>query len=142
LPDMFELGRCNLDIDIKTLMMIDSLQMAKEDREIIIHNCLRCASDQIIITHGTDTMVETAKELAEAAINKAIVLTGAMIPYAFGNSSDGFFNLGSALAFVQTLPPGVYIVMNGRYFNWNNVKKNRKTGYFEELESDNSNDIN
>jgi len=136
LPDMFELGRCNLDIDIKTLMMIDSLQMAKEDREIIIHNCNRCASDQIIITHGTDTIVDTAKEIADAAINKTIVLTGAMIPYAFGTSSDGFFNLGSAMAFVQTLPPGVYIVMNGRYFNWNNVKKNRKTGYFEELESE------
>lgn len=136
LPSMFELGRCNLDIDIKTLMMIDSLQMTIEDREIIIHNCTRCASDQIIITHGTDTMVETARELAAASINKTIVLTGAMIPYAFGNSSDGFFNLGSALAFAQILAPGVYIVMNGRYFNWNNVKKNRKTGYFEELEAE------
>jgi len=79
-------------------------------------------------------MVMTAKELAAAAIaDKTIVLTGAMIPYAFGTSSDGFFNLGSALAFAQTLAPGVYVVMNGRYFNWSNVRKNRQTGNFEEL---------
>lgn len=136
LPDMIELGRCNLDIDIKTLMMIDSLQMTKEDREIIIHNCNRCASEQILITHGTDSIVETAKVLADAKLKKTIVLTGAMVPFAFGTSSDGFFNLGSALAFVQTLSHGVYICMNGRYFNWNNVQKNRKTGFFEELESE------
>lgn len=136
LPDMIELGRCNLEIDIKTLMMIDSLQMTSEDREIIIHNCNRSSSDQIIITHGTDSIVETAKALAGAKIPKTIVLTGAMVPFAFGTSSDGFFNLGSALAFVQTLSPGVYIAMNGRYFNWNNVRKNKKTGYFEELESE------
>ena len=79
-------------------------------------------------------MVETARYLAEADIaGKTIVLTGAMVPYAFGTSSDGFFNLGSALAFVQTLSPGVYVIMNGRYFNWDNVQKNQKTGNFEEL---------
>jgi L-asparaginase len=133
LKEMFELGRCTIDIDIKTLMMIDSLEMTNEDREIVIHNCIKSSSEQILITHGTDTMVETAAEIAKRNIPKTIILTGAMVPYAFGTSSDGFFNLGSALAFVQTLPVGVYVVMNGRYFNWDNVKKNRRTGNFEEL---------
>ena len=115
--------------------MTDSLEMTEEDREIIVHNCQRCTSDQILITHGTDTMVETAKVLANASISgKTIVLAGAMIPYAFGNSSDGFFNLGSALAFVQTLKPGIYIAMNGRWFEWDKVRKNTKTGFFEELQ--------
>lgn len=135
LPDMFRLGRCTQDIDVKTLMMIDSLEMTDDDREIILHNCKKSESDHIIITHGTDTMVRTGEFLAKANIDKTIVMTGAMIPYAFGTSSDGFFNLGSALAFVQTLPKGVYIVMNGRYFLWNNVRKNKKTGFFEELEA-------
>lgn len=134
LNDMFERGRCTLDIDVKTLMMVDSLEMNDDDRNIIIHNCKRCKTDKIIITHGTDRIVSTAKILAEENIEgKTIVLTGAMVPYAFGSSSDGFFNLGSALAFVQTLPSGVYVAMNGRYFKWDEVKKNRKTGYFENI---------
>ncbi|MCF8237839.1 MAG: asparaginase domain-containing protein [Saprospiraceae bacterium] len=142
LPKMFDRGRCNLDIDIKTLMMVDSLEMSDEDRNIIIHNCHKSSASEIIITHGTDRMVETAKALAEARIlNKTIVLTGAMIPYAFGNSSDGFFNLGSALAFAQALDPGVYIVMNGRYFHWNQVVKNRKTGNFEEIRQETGSDL-
>lgn len=133
LLEMMKLGRCDLDnISIRTLMMIDSLDIREEDREVIITNCKRCLDDKIVITHGTDTMVETAIQLAEQKLDKTIVLTGAMIPYTFG-SSDGFFNLGSALAFVQTLPYGVYIAMNGRYFKAHNVRKNRKTGYFEEL---------
>jgi L-asparaginase len=130
---MFDRGRCTLDIDIKTLMMLDSLEMTEEDRMIISHNCKRSKSDKIIITHGTDTITTTAATLAAENIPKTIVITGAMIPYAFGNSSDGFFNLGAAVAFVQTLPHGVYVAMNGRYFPWNNVKKNRKTGFFEEI---------
>lgn len=133
LPEMLDRGRCTLDIDIKTLMMVDSLEMKQEDRDIIIHNCKRCESSHVLITHGTDKMVETAKALANAKISKTIVLTGAMIPYAFGTSSDGFFNMGSALAFVQSLPMGVYVVMNGRYFHWNDVYKNVKTGNFEAL---------
>ena len=134
LKKMFDRGRCTLDIDVKTLMMLDSLEMGEEEREIILYNCRKAGSDKILITHGTDTMVKTAEALAAAKIpNKTLVLTGAMVPYAFGTSSDGFFNLGSALAFVQTLPPGVYVVMNGRYFDWNNVRKNRTTGNFEEL---------
>jgi len=132
LGEMFERGRCTIDINIKTLMMIDSMEMNDADRDIIIHNSIRSISDRILITHGTDRMVETARALAEQDIDKTIVLTGAMIPYAFGTSSDGFFNLGSALAFVQILDPGVYVVMNGRYFTWDNVVKNKKTGNFEE----------
>lgn len=132
LKDMFEFGRCTLDIDVKTLMMVDSLEMTDEDRAIIELNCRKSKANKIIITHGTDTMVQTAERLASANIeNKTIVLTGAMVPYAFGSSSDGFFNLGSALAFSQTLPSGVYISMNGRIFYWDNVRKNRNTGFFE-----------
>lgn len=136
LPEMLRLGRCTIDINLRTLMMIDSLEMTNEDREMIVRNCRACPEDRVVITHGTDTMVKTARKIAEAQIeDKTIVLTGAMIPYKFG-SSDGFFNLGSALAFAQTLPHGVYIVMNGRFFNWDNVRKNRQTGLFEELNLD------
>jgi L-asparaginase len=131
LPEMFELARCKVKVDIRTLMMIDSLEMTETDRRIILENCLRCNEDNIVITHGTDTMEETARLLGEASIKKTIILTGAMVPFKFG-SSDGLFNLGSALAFAQSLPPGVYIAMNGRYFRWDNVRKNRKTGEFEE----------
>ena len=138
---MFERGRCTMDIDLKTLMMIDSMEMTEADREIIAYSCQRSPFEKILITHGTDRMVETARYLAQAKIaGKTMVITGAMVPYAFGTSSDGFFNLGSALAFAQTLPPGVYIAMNGRHFTWDNVKKNRKTGYFEELNRDKEED--
>ena len=135
LSEMFDRGRCRLDLDIKTLMMIDSLEMTEGDREIIAHNCIRTSAKDILITHGTDTMVKTAEYLAKKKIEgKTIVLTGAMVPYAFGTSSDGFFNLGNSLAFAQALQPGVYVVMNGRYFEWFNVRKNKKTGFFEELD--------
>ncbi len=133
IPSMLERGRCTIDFNVTTLMMVDSLEMTEADREIIAHNCKLSAYDKILITHGTDTMVDTARYLASQELDKTIVLTGAMIPYAFGTSSDGFFNLGSAIAFLQTLPPGVFVVMNGRYFRWDKVKKNTRTGYFEEL---------
>jgi L-asparaginase len=132
MQDLLEMGRCRLDTEIRTLMMIDSLEMTDQDRELIAHQCIQCEETQIVITHGTDTMSETAKMLAQKVKNKTIILFGAMIPIKFG-SSDGLFNLGSALAFVQTLPPGVYVAMNGRCFNWNNVRKNRQTGMFEEV---------
>lgn len=132
LPEIFDLGRSTVSTKIRTLMMIDSLEMTKEDRETIAHNCKKAKEEKIIITHGTDTMVITAQHLANAKLPKTIVLTGALIPYKFG-SSDGLFNLGSALAFVQCLPAGVYIAMNGRYFNWDNVQKNKSTGLFETL---------
>jgi len=132
LPEMMRLGRNTVDVRLRTLMMVDSLEMTDQDRELIARNCITCEEDKVLITHGTDTMVKTAKVLANKVLGKTIVLTGAMIPYRFG-SSDGFFNLGAALAFVQVLEPGVYVVMNGRYFNWDNVRKNRQTGFFEEL---------
>jgi L-asparaginase len=134
LSEIFKLGRCNLDLNIRTLMMIDSFEMTMDDRQLIADNCKRSKENKILITHGTDTMVETAKVIAAMNLDKTIVLTGAMIPYKFG-SSDGFFNLGNALGFVQSLNPGVYVVMNGKAFNWDNVSKNRKTGIFEELHS-------
>ena len=131
LPEMLKLGRCKLPVEIRTLMLVDSLEMTDADRQIIIEQCRKCKEDRIVITHGTDTMEETAYALGKASLEKTIVLSGAMVPYKFG-SSDGLFNLGSALAFAQTLSRGVYVVMNGRCFMWNNVKKNRKTGEFEE----------
>ena len=130
LPEMLRLGRSRIEVSVRTLMMIDSLEMTDTDRDLIVRNCQQCDESCIVITHGTDTMVETAAALARGVRDKTIVLTGAMIPYAFG-SSDGLFNLGSALSFVQVLPPGVYIAMNGRHFEWNKVRKNRETGAFE-----------
>ncbi len=130
--EMLKLGRCKVEVDTRTLMLVDSLEMTDDDRRSIVDNCKNAGSDRIVITHGTDTMELTAQTLAKASLKKTIVLTGAMVPYKFG-SSDGLFNLGSALAFVQSLPPGVYIVMNGRSFSWDNVRKNKKTGEFEEI---------
>jgi len=132
LHDLLELGRNKVTVVITTLMLIDSLEMTAKDRDAILQQCISCSEDKIIITHGTDTMTETASVLAKNMTHKTIVLTGAMIPIKFG-SSDGLFNLGSALAFVQTLAHGVYVAMNGRYFNWDNVRKNKLTGRFEEL---------
>ena len=134
LPEMLRLGRSRVDVSIRTLMMVDSLEMTAADRSIIVEQCLQAPEPRILITHGTDTMIETAGTIAAALgpdIRKTIVLTGAMVPYAFG-SSDGLFNLGSALSFVQILPPGVYVAMNGRYFQWDCVRKNRQTGVFED----------
>jgi L-asparaginase len=130
---MFERGRSQLRLNIRTLMMIDSLEMTTSHRDIIIDACKKSKTSRILITHGTDRMVATAEILAKANIEgKTIVLTGAMIPYKFG-SSDGFFNLGSAVAFAQVLSSGVYVVMNGRYYQWDNVRKNTNTGFFEEV---------
>jgi len=130
--EILDLGRSKLEVKIRTLMLLDSLEMTDHDRDVILDNCRRVSEDQIVITHGTDTMTETGKVIANATLEKTIILTGAMIPYKFG-SSDGLFNFGGALAFAQALPHGVYIAMNGRYFDWNKVEKNKKTGVFEEL---------
>jgi L-asparaginase len=132
--EMLRLGRARLDLAIETTMMIDSLDMDDEGREAIVARCRSAAERAIVVTHGTDTMVDTARALAAAALpGKTIVLTGAMVPYAFG-SSDGLFNLGSALSFVQVLPPGVYVAMNGRHFTWDKVRKNRESGVFEPVQ--------
>ena len=128
--DMLRLGRCHLDVDIESLMMIDSLQMTDAHRQLILDRCAQSAARRIVITHGTDTMEQTAAVLGAHIKSKTIVLTGAMVPYTFG-SSDGLFNLGTALGFVQTLEPGVYVAMNGRCFPWHSVRKNRELGVFE-----------
>ena len=135
LPEMLRLGRCRIDVSIRTLMMIDSLDMTGADRALIVDQCRQASESRVVVTHGTDTMIDTAAALAAAlppAAAKTVVLTGAMVPYAFG-SSDGLFNLGSALSFVQVLPPGVYIAMNGRCFDAGRVRKNKETGTFEGL---------
>jgi L-asparaginase len=131
ISQMLRLGRCHLTVDVRTLMMIDSLQMTGDDRRLILEHCQRAQESRIVVTHGTDSMEQTAAVLGNAIADKTIVLTGAMVPYTFG-SSDGLFNLGTALAFVQVLPPGVYVAMNGRCFPWNKVRKNRELGVFEE----------
>jgi L-asparaginase len=133
-PEMLRRGRARLDLEIETVMMIDSLELTAEGRAQIVQRCRDSAERAIVVTHGTDTMVETAAALAAARLpDKTIVMTGAMVPYAFG-SSDGLFNLGSALSFVQVLPPGVYIAMNGQHFPWDQCRKNRETGVFERPE--------
>ena len=132
LTELLKLGRSKLNVKVKTLMMLDSLDMDNKDRKTIINECIQVKTNRIIITHGTDTMVQTAKALAKNISNKTIILTGAMIPIKFG-SSDGLFNLGSALSFIQILKPGVYITMNGRYFIYDNVRKNNKLGVFEQI---------
>jgi L-asparaginase len=133
LREMLQLGRCRLNVEVRTLMMVDSLELDDDDRQVILNQCRKCTADRIVVTHGTDTMEVTARTLGEAITDKTIVLVGAMIPFAFG-SSDGLFNLGAALAFAQSLPHGVYIAMNGRYFRWDNVRKNRDAGLFEPIE--------
>jgi L-asparaginase len=128
--EMLRLGRCRVEVSVRTLMMVDSLEMTDADRQLILENCRKAVEKRIVITHGTDTMEATACVLGEHLSEKTVVLTGAMVPYAFG-SSDGLFNLGSAISFAQVLPPGIYIAMNGRCFPWDNVRKNRALGVFE-----------
>ena len=131
LDEMLRRGRCRLDVVSETVMMIDSLELDDAGRARIVGRARDCEEQAVLITHGTDTMVQTARALAEAGLDrKTVVLTGAMVPYAFG-SSDGLFNLGSALSFVQVLPPGVYVAMNGQHFAWDCVRKNTSSGCFE-----------
>lgn len=132
LQEMLKLGRCRLSLNVKTLMMKDSLYMTAADRKKILSECLRSRENRIIITHGTDTMAQTASVLGKKIKGRTVVLTGAMVPYKFG-SSDGMFNLGSAISFAQSLPAGVYVCMNGKYFTWDNVRKNRARGEFERI---------
>ena len=132
-PEMLRRGRCRLDVGVETVMMIDSLDLDERGRATIVERCRASEERAIVITHGTDTIVDTARAIAAAGLaGKTIVLTGAMVPYAFG-SSDGLFNLGSALSFAQVLAPGVYVAMNGQYFEWDRVRKNRASGIFEGL---------
>ena len=135
-PEMLRRGRARLDLIVETVMMVDSLDMDDAQRSTIVRRCRDCEERAIVITHGTDTMVETAHAIANAALDdRTIVLTGAMVPYAFG-SSDGLFNLGSALSFAQVLPPGVYLAMNGQSFSWDECRKDRERGVFERIPSE------
>lgn len=130
--EMLALGRNQTDVKVQTLFMVDSLQMQDSDRKVIASHCNEVSEEHIVITHGTDTMADTARMLDKLVKGKTIVITGAMVPYKFG-SSDGLFNLGSALAFVQTLPKGIYVAMNGRFFRAGKVRKNKALGTFESL---------
>ena len=130
-PEMLRLGRSRLPVTVETLMLIDSLDMTDADRARILAACRDAPEDRIVVTHGTDTLEQTARMLDAAKLAKTVVLTGAMVPYTFG-SSDGLFNLGSALAFAQALPAGTYVAMNGRCFRGDDVRKNKGSGVFEE----------
>jgi L-asparaginase len=132
LSNMLNQVRCKVGFSLEEIMLKDSLEMRGEDREEILKRCTHCSENKVVVTHGTDTMVETAQFLGKNLRSKTVVLVGAMIPYAFG-ASDALFNLGCAFSAVQTLPPGVYITMNGKIFFWNNVRKNKKSGEFEEI---------
>lgn len=130
IPEMFKQAKCKNNYNIRTVIMKDSLDMNDNDRRKVLKECLKSKENKIIITHGTDTMVKTAKFLANKIKNKTVVLFGSMVPYSFGKS-DAMFNLGFATGVVQLLPYGVYVAMNGQIFNLDNVKKNRKVGQFE-----------
>jgi L-asparaginase len=128
-PEMLRLGRCLLGARVRTLMMMDSLDMRPAHRGRILEACRRAKERRLVVTHGTDSLAETAALLGRGLSGKTVVLTGAMVPYKFG-SSDGLFNLGSALSFVQVLPPGVYVAMNGKCFSWQGLRKDRRRGVF------------
>lgn len=129
IQEMLAKGRCRLSTRIQVVVMKDSLEMTEIDLRQILETCKSCEESRIVITHGTDTMENTARFLAAEGLDKTIVLTGAMIPYTFG-SSDGLFNLGSALSFAQVLSPGVFIAMNGCIFKSDDVYKDKQQGIF------------
>jgi L-asparaginase len=132
LPEILKYVRCTLPIELELNQLIDSLDMHLANRLKILESCRRAPERRIVVTHGTDTMIETGKILGDAALGKTIVLTGAMVPYSF-TASDAVFNLGSSITAVQILPAGVYVAMNGRVFSWDRVRKNRESGTFEEV---------
>lgn len=132
LPEILKLTRVTVPVEIEQDQLIDSLQMQDANRRSVLEACSRASESRIIVTHGTDTMAETGRILGAAKLDKTIVLTGAMIPYKIVGS-DALFNFGTAFTAVQLLPAGVYIVMNGRVFNWDKVRKNKALGAFEEI---------
>ncbi len=130
--EMLQRGRCRVPVSVETVMLVDSLQMTEADRLAVAVRCRDCEETMLVVTHGTDTMVETAAVVAREVVGKTVVLTGAMVPYAFG-SSDGLFNLGSAISYAQVLPEGVWIAMNGTNFRWDEVRKDREAGVFRRM---------
>ena len=133
-PEMISRSRVEVDLALEQVLLIDSLDMVDAERDLIIDRCVSCEEKFILITHGTDTMCDTARLLGEASIDKTIVLFGSMVPYAVINS-DALFNFGCALGSLQLLEPGVYIAMNGRVLLWSNVEKNRSLGVFQAMNS-------
>ena len=131
LPTMLKQARCSVELDMQQLMLKDSLEMNEADRELIKQACVASVIKQIIITHGTDTMVDTARHLATIDHDKTIVLVGAMIPYTI-NHSGALFNLGCAVTAVQLLSAGIYITMNGKVFDWDKVSKDKQAGEFKD----------
>ncbi len=129
MPDVLERARLTLEVELEIRPLIDSLDMVDQDRTEILQSCQQASESAIVIIHGTDTMRETAQVLGAAKLDKTIVFTGAMIPYAIANS-DAFFNLGFACGVAQTLPAGVYVAMNGKIFPWDHVQKDRAAGVF------------
>lgn len=132
LDEMLERSRSTVGINTEVLFLKDSLDMNDEDRGLILSKCLECSEDRVMITHGTDTMVETAQLLGNKIKDKTIVLFGSMIPYSI-NNSDALFNLGAALSVVQNKTNGVYIAMNGQVFDFDKVEKNKALGIFENI---------
>jgi L-asparaginase len=130
LPAALDRARLTLPVQFEALLALDSLDMQDSHRQQICKTCEQSAEDRIVIVHGTDTMPETAQVLGKAALNKTIVLTGAMVPYQIAGS-DALFNLGFACAAATLAAPGVYIAMNGQLFPWNDVTKNRAQGIFQ-----------
>ena len=130
IPNLLEKSRISLDYDVEEVCFKDSKFMNDNDRRLLLSKCRECSDEKIIITHGTMTMPITAKFLGKEKLSKTIVLLGAAIP---GNkeNSDALFNIGLAFSSVQLLPHGVYVIMNGKIFSWDNVKKNLDTGFFE-----------
>ena len=133
-PEMVKRSRVEVDLTLEEIMLLDSLDMVDKERDLIVDSCMRCEEDFILITHGTDTMCDTARLIGESDIDKTIVLFGAMVPYAVSNS-DALFNFGCALGSLQLLESGVYVAMNGRVLPWDDVEKNRALGVFQYIES-------
>ncbi len=132
LPEVIARTRMTIPVELEVVSLLDSLDMQDSDREKVLAACRAAAEKAIVIVHGTDTMRETAEVLGAAISDKTIVFTGAMIPYEIANS-DALFNFGFACGVAQVLPAGVYVAMNGKIFDWNNVAKNRAEGVFQSI---------
>lgn len=130
LPAILEQARVTLPVAFEINQLIDSLEMRDVHRASVLAACARATEKYLVVIHGTDTMALTASVIGAAALDKTVVLTGAMIPYSV-QGSDALFNLGFAMAAAQTLPVGTFVAMNGRVFGWQDVQKNKQGGVFE-----------
>ena len=133
IAELLKEAHVTAEVTVEPVLAKDSLDMSEADRQLIRERVAASPADRVLITHGTDTMVETAKALT-GINNKTVVLTGSMQPARFRNT-DAVFNVGFALGAVQALPPGVYLAINGRIFDAAHVRKNRERQQFEEIDS-------